>query len=84
MPKLHLIKSAIDDLVAGHSDTVYWDDSVPGFGLKLTPRGRKVFIVLYRTQDGHSRLRKYTIGTYGQTTVKLRPMMTPPENDLSN
>ena len=32
---------------------------------------RKVFIVLYRTKDGHNRLRKYTIGTYGQTTLAI-------------
>ena len=50
---------------------VYWDDGLPGFGVKITPRGRKVFIVLYRTKDGFSRLRKYTIGTYGQTTLAI-------------
>ena len=71
MPKLHLTKSVIDDLTPGSSETVYWDDGVPGFGLKVTPQGRKVFIVLYRTKDGFSRLRKYTIGTYGQTTLAI-------------
>lgn len=71
MPKLHLTKSVIDDLTPGSSETVYWDDGVPGFGLKVTPQGRKVFIVLYRTKDGLSRLRKYTIGTYGQTTLAI-------------
>ena len=71
MPKLHLTKSAIDELAPCYSETVYWDDCLPGFGLKVTPQGRKVFIVLYRTKDGHSRLRKYTIGTYGQTTLAI-------------
>ena len=71
MPKLHLTKSVIDDLTPGSSETVYWDDGVPGFGLKVTPQGRKVFIVLYRTKDGFSRLRKYTIGTYGHTTLTI-------------
>jgi hypothetical protein len=28
---------------------VYWDIASPGFGVKVTPTGRKVFIVLYRT-----------------------------------
>jgi integrase len=71
MPKLHLTKSVIDELAPGSSETVYWDDSVPGFGLKVTPQGRKVFIVLYRTKGGFKRLRKYTIGTYGQTTLAI-------------
>ncbi len=71
MPTLHLTKSVIDELLPGASDVVYWDDSLAGFGLKVTPRGRKVFIVLYRTKDGFSRLRKYTIGPYGQITLAI-------------
>jgi hypothetical protein len=62
MPKIHLTKSVIDQLVPGAKDVIHWDDSVPGFGLKVTPKGRKVFLVLYRTRDGFSKLRKYTIG----------------------
>lgn len=71
MPKLHLTKSVIDELTPTSSELVYWDDSVPGFGLKVTPKGRKVFVVLYRTKDGLNRLRKYTIGSYGQTTLAI-------------
>ena len=37
----------------------------------MTPKGRKVFIVLYRTRDGFNKLRKYTIGPYGQTTLAI-------------
>ena len=51
------------------SDTVYWDAAAPGFGIKVTPTGRKVFIVLYRTGGAGSRLRKYTIGPYGRVTL---------------
>ena len=71
MPKVHLTKSVIDELLPSSSELVYWDNGVPGFGLKITPQGRKVFIVLYRTKDGLSRLRKYTIGTYGETTLAI-------------
>jgi integrase len=52
-----------------HSDTVYWDAALPGFGVKVTPKGRKVFIVLYRTGGAGSKLRKYTIGPYGRVTL---------------
>jgi integrase len=47
---------------------VYWDAALPGFGLKVTPKGRKVFIVQYRTR-GEGRSRKYTIGPYGAFTL---------------
>ena len=33
------------------------------------PKGRKVFIVLYRAGGSGSRLRKYTIGPYGRVTL---------------
>ena len=41
MPKLRLTKAVIDELAPGPSETVYWDYSWPGFGLKATPKGRK-------------------------------------------
>ena len=41
----------------------------PGFGVKITPKGRKVFIVLYRAGGAGSKLRKYTIGPYGRVTL---------------
>src|SRR6516225_6281182 len=69
MPRIRLTKSAIDALPTPKSDVVYWDAGCPGFGVKVTPKGRKVFIVLYRTAGAGSRLRKYTIGPYGRVTL---------------
>jgi integrase len=69
MPRIRLTKSAIDALPTPESDVVYWDAGCPGFGVKVTPKGRKVFIVLYRTGGGGSKLRKYTIGPYGRVTL---------------
>jgi integrase len=69
MPRARLTKSAIDAFPTAQSDTVYWDAGLPGFGVKVTPRGRKVFIVLYRTGGAGSKLRKYTIGPYGRVTL---------------
>ena len=69
MPSIRLTKSAIDALPIPKSDVVYWDAGCPGFGVKVTPKGRKVFIVLYRTGGAGSRLRKYTIGPYGRLTL---------------
>ena len=69
MPRIRLTKSTIDSLPTANSDVVYWDDGFPGFGVKVTPKGRKVFIVLYRTGGAGSKLRKYTIGPYGRVTL---------------
>jgi integrase len=69
MPRIKLTKSAIDALPTLKSDVVYWDLGVPGFGMKVTPKGRKVFLVLYRTGGAGSKLRKYTIGLYGRVTL---------------
>ena len=69
MPRIKLTKGAIDALPTRAADVVYWDNSCPGFGIKVTPKGRKVFIVLYRTGGAGSKLRKYTIGPYGKVTL---------------
>src|SRR5262247_2830823 len=69
MPRIRLTKSAIDALPTPKSDVVYWDAASPGFGVKVTPKGRKVFVVLYRIGGAGSKLRKYTIGPYGRVTL---------------
>src|SRR5271167_4296800 len=71
MPRLRLTKSAIDGLPVLSKDVVYWDVGLPGFGVKVTPKGRKVFLVLYRLAGAGSRLRKYTIGPYGRVTLAM-------------
>src|SRR3954454_21659582 len=69
MPRARLTKSVIDALPTPSS--VYWDETLPAFGVKVTPAGRKVFVVLYRTSGAGSRLRQYTIGPYGRRSLKL-------------
>src|SRR6476660_6992517 len=66
-----MTKSVIDGLVVAERDTVYWDQALPGFGVKVTPRGRKVFIVMYRLGGAGMRLRKKTIGPCGKITLPL-------------
>jgi hypothetical protein len=71
MPSIRLTKTAIDALPILQKDNIYWDSGFPGFGVKVTPKGRKVFVVLYRTGGAASRLRKYTIGLYGRITLAM-------------
>src|SRR3979409_226002 len=70
MPRVKLTKTVIDVLPTPSNDIVYWDTGCPGFGGKVTPKGRKVFVVLYRTAGVGSRLRKFTIGPYGRVTLQ--------------
>lgn len=71
MPRIRLTKSAIDGLPVLSKETLYWDAGLPGFGVKVTPKGRKVFIVMYRLAGAGSRLRKFTIGPYGRITLPM-------------
>ena len=43
-----------------------WDDSLPGFGLRIYPSGKKVFLISYRA---NGRKRQMTLGRYGVLTL---------------
>ena len=45
---LKLSKTAADTSVPGPKDKYLWDANLPGFGLKVTPAGRKVYLIQYR------------------------------------
>src|SRR5215212_4206184 len=68
MNQCKLTKSTIDSLPSSTKDTIWWDTDLKGFGLKITPTGRKVFLVQYRPAGDRRNPRKYTIGEYGQVT----------------
>jgi integrase len=70
MPSCKLTKRLIDALPSppAGADEIWWDEDLKGFGLKLTPAGRKVFLVQYRPAGDRRNPRKYTIGEYGSVT----------------
>jgi integrase len=69
MPSCKLMKRVIDALRTPSHDQIWWDEDLKGFGLKLTPAGRKVFLVQYRPAGDRRNPRKYTIGEYGSATL---------------
>jgi integrase len=45
-----------------------WDGAVKGFGLKITPAGRKVYVLQYRMGGRGTKAKRYTIGNHGDYT----------------
>jgi hypothetical protein len=68
MPHCKISKSTLDRMQPESSDVIWWDVTLKGFGVKVTPAGRKVFLVQYRPPGGRRAPRKYTLGVYGRLT----------------
>lgn len=68
MAKIKLTKSVVDAATFHAKDYELRDTTVPGFLLKVTPAGRKIFMLQYRTNAGERR--KPAIGRFGELTVE--------------
>jgi integrase len=70
--RLRVSKTTVDAAQPGDRDTLYWDDRLAGFGLKVTPTGRKVYVYRYRVARPGEAAKTtpitYTIGTHGNVT----------------
>jgi integrase len=60
-----LTKRVVDQIAPGETDAMHWDDELKGFGLRVWPSGRKVYMVMSRVKG---RLRRITIGPHGPVT----------------
>ena len=69
MPRIKLTKRVIDDLAPCDKDAFYWDADITGLALKITPKGRKVFMVQYRPGGRGTPTRMMFIGPYGEVTL---------------
>jgi integrase len=69
MPKL--TKRTVDALQpqtgVGSRDFFIWDDELPGFGVRVRPNGRKLYVLQYRDAGGSSR--RVLIGEHGPFTL---------------
>lgn len=68
MAKIKLTKSVVDAAQPQAQPVELRDTLVPGFLCKITPAGRKVFMLQYRTNAGERR--KPALGQYGELTVE--------------
>lgn len=55
-----LTKRVIETASSGSKESYIWDNSVPGFGLRVMPSGRKSYVVQYRAGR---RSRRITLGS---------------------
>lgn len=63
-----ITKRAVDAIKPAGVDQYLWDDAIPGFGLKVTPGGSKVYLLKYRMGGRDAATRRYTIGKHGALT----------------
>ena len=63
-----LNKRTIDALEATDKDYFVWDATLPGFGLRVLPSGRKSFLIQYRDKAG--RTRRKSLGRFGTVTAE--------------
>jgi hypothetical protein len=70
MSKVKLTKTVIDSAKPGAKDYEIRDTIIPGLLLKVTPPGRKVFMLCYVAASAQRR--KPAIGRFGEITVGTR------------
>ena len=68
MAKIKLTKTAVETAQPEAQAVELRDTLVPGFLCKITPAGRKVFMLQYRTNAGERR--KPALGLFGELTVE--------------
>jgi integrase len=70
MAVARITKRSVDSAEASPASSFLWDTEVPGFGLKVTPTGRRVYIVQYRLAGlgRKSTTKRVTLGEHGALT----------------
>lgn len=66
MAKGKITKSAIDEIQTADVEQFLWDVEVRGFGVKVTPKGKKVYVLQYCLGGRAGRTRRFTIGEHGK------------------
>jgi integrase len=61
-----ITKRVVDAIGPGNRDRFVWDSELSGFGLKVTPRGRKTYIVQFRVGGRQGTTRRVSLGPHGK------------------
>lgn len=65
MAKGRVGQDSVNALQPGERDQFLWDDKLPGFGVKVTPKGAKVYVFQYRMGGRGHKVKRFTIGAAG-------------------
>jgi integrase len=60
-----ITKRSVDALPSNSSEYFFWDDQIPGFGVRVSPMGKKRYIIQYRSGG---RTRRMNLGSHGVLT----------------
>jgi integrase len=66
--KAKLTKRTVESVRPNAASQLVWDTDIKGFGCKITPKGKRVYFLYYRTAD--SRERRPAIGVHGAITCE--------------
>ena len=64
-----LTKRTVEAVKVKAADVFLWDTDLKGFGLKVTPKDRRVFVAQYWAPNLQRVRRRVTLGTFGILTV---------------
>ena len=64
--ELALSSRAVESLSAEERDRIFWDRELPGFGVRVYPSGRKIYVVQSRAGGAPRRI---ALGTHGELTA---------------
>jgi len=59
---MKLTKRNVDGIEPISKDVLHWDEELKGFGVKVTPAGKKIFVLQSRLNGS---LKRFTIGAFG-------------------
>jgi integrase len=60
-----ITKRAVDAIQPAATDSFLWDDELRGFGLKVTPAGKRSYVYQYRIGGRGAKTKRWTIGSHG-------------------
>src|SRR5437867_690109 len=66
MPTENLTDKKLRSLKPESERAEYWDEALPGFGVRVTPTGEKTFCIMYRIGG---KQRRHTLGKYPKVSL---------------